>query len=207
MPRIIETTVHMFKELSEDIQKQVIEDNRYRETKYNDWYECTLMRFKEVLETIGFYEVDISFSGFSSQGDGASFTGKYSYEKGFLSKIKKEYPQWNTLHRICEEILEENKRQLYKIYFELYRLNHRYSHEKTVDITDYECNSAFDWDKPDDNGFSDSEDKMLSLSRQLMELIYSALEKEYNHLTSDEYIKWLLEGSDNEYTEDGELFK
>lgn len=43
----------------------------------NWWYETTLDEAKEGLSKIGFSDPDISFSGFGSQGDGASFTSKY----------------------------------------------------------------------------------------------------------------------------------
>ena len=41
---------------------------------YSDWHEFTLDDWKQRLEEMGFSEPDISYSGFSSQGDGASFT-------------------------------------------------------------------------------------------------------------------------------------
>ena len=41
---------------------------------YGDWYDYVYELWKTALAQIGFGEVDISFSGFSSQGDGASFT-------------------------------------------------------------------------------------------------------------------------------------
>ena len=41
-----------------------------------EWWDTSYDMWKEALEQIGFCEPDISFSGFCSQGDGASFTCK-----------------------------------------------------------------------------------------------------------------------------------
>jgi hypothetical protein len=41
-----------------------------------EWWDTSYDMWKEALEQIGFSEPDISFSGFCSQGDGASFTCK-----------------------------------------------------------------------------------------------------------------------------------
>jgi len=50
----------------------------YREGNFdnNIWSETTLEEWKEALEQMGFSDVEIDFSGFWSQGDGASFTAK-----------------------------------------------------------------------------------------------------------------------------------
>ena len=45
---------------------------------YEEWYEHTINDFKDSLESLGFEEVQINFTGFWSQGDGACFHGKYS---------------------------------------------------------------------------------------------------------------------------------
>ena len=50
--------------------------------KYNDintsheWYDNIEDDIKEELKQLGFYNVDMRFSGFWSQGDGASITGE-----------------------------------------------------------------------------------------------------------------------------------
>ena len=37
---------------------------------------------------LGFYNIDSNFSGFYSQGDGASFSADYRYKKGCLKAVK-----------------------------------------------------------------------------------------------------------------------
>ena len=52
------------------------------------WYECIFEIIECELEEYGFNEIEISFSGFYSQGDGASFTSKYINMKRFIEKEK-----------------------------------------------------------------------------------------------------------------------
>ena len=40
----------------------------------HDWWDCTVTTWKDALAEIGFIDADIQFTGFWSQGDGASFT-------------------------------------------------------------------------------------------------------------------------------------
>lgn len=68
--RTIEQNVYSFNELSEDVQKKVIEKN-YDINIHDDWYECITESYKEENK---YFEVDnVYFTGFYSQGDGAMF--------------------------------------------------------------------------------------------------------------------------------------
>ena len=73
---------YLFNELSEEQKQEVLDRHRGYDVDHFEWFEYTIDDYKEILEIIGFYDIDINFSGFWSQGDGASFTGKYYYEKG-----------------------------------------------------------------------------------------------------------------------------
>lgn len=65
-----------FSELSPDAQERAIEKERnYRyEDPDTDWAEHLTDEWKTELEEMGFSDPEIAWSGFSSQGDGASFT-------------------------------------------------------------------------------------------------------------------------------------
>ena len=76
-----------FSKLPEDLQQKVIDKNRNINVDDYDWFDTTKSDFHTDLETLGFYNIDSQFSGFWSQGDGASFTGSYEYAKGW--KLKK----------------------------------------------------------------------------------------------------------------------
>lgn len=58
-----------FKELSESEKWELVEG-----LTGDDWHECIINDQLDELREIGFLEPDIQFSGFWSQGDGASFT-------------------------------------------------------------------------------------------------------------------------------------
>ena len=70
--RTIEVEVYEFDELSEEVQKRVA-DKWAEDTDLSFMVEA----FEERLETLGFSDVKVFWSGFYSQGDGASFSGFY----------------------------------------------------------------------------------------------------------------------------------
>jgi len=77
-------------ELPAAIRNDVIERERSYEYEhiYEDWYEDTFDSIKAELEELGLHDIEIEFSGFHSQGDGASFTADlYSEDKNsFVEK-------------------------------------------------------------------------------------------------------------------------
>lgn len=85
MPRTIKKTVYTFAELIEahkakKISGQALETARQwlREAATDhDWWEDVYKTWTDALEQIGFINPEIAFSGFWSQGDGASFTCRY----------------------------------------------------------------------------------------------------------------------------------
>ena len=66
----IEITVYEFSELHEKIQDKLV--NEY--TLYDDGYEYMIEEWHKKLSLMGYKNPKIKFSGFGSQGDGASFT-------------------------------------------------------------------------------------------------------------------------------------
>lgn len=77
-------------ELPAAIRSDVIERERSYEYEYihEDWYEDTIDSIKAELEELGLHDIKIEFTGFHSQGDGASFTADlYSEDKNsFVEK-------------------------------------------------------------------------------------------------------------------------
>ena len=66
-----------FAELSEVVQNEVINENRYMLVEYDNWFEYQKEDFHQILELLGFSNISSSFSGFYNQGDGASFTATW----------------------------------------------------------------------------------------------------------------------------------
>ena len=71
-----EYKVYKFKELPKEAQAKAIKNYNDINVDHEDWSEYILEDKKEELEKLGYNEVEINYSGFWSQDDGASFTAK-----------------------------------------------------------------------------------------------------------------------------------
>lgn len=83
--------LYSFNELNEEQKEKVIENYADINTNY-DWHNYILEDWKEKLSRQGFEDAEINFTGFWSQGDGASFNCQVNLEK-FLKgrRIAKKY--------------------------------------------------------------------------------------------------------------------
>lgn len=204
MPTQKTVTVYKFDELSDSVKKKVVDKQR---ENFEFFYEFVLEDAKQILEMLGFYDIKISYSGFYSQGDGASFTGKFNSSKFDSSKIIEYAPKDLVLHGIAKQIKEVCD-GYESVNFNLYRASHHYSHENTVGV-DYiyfsEKNTneeIIEWgDKQ-----KDDEDHLLVLSRHIMCWIYNQLRTEYEYQMSDEQITQQLIDLDHDYLENGKIF-
>lgn len=178
----IEKKVGHFDDFSEKDQKKIIEN--YRDINVDhDWYEYTIEDMTKILELLGFNDVKIEFSGFWSQGDGASFTAEFVPAKaGELKRRLKrtqEYakgvPTFDYIHmNFSPEELEYGSVSVYKI-------SHHYSHSNTIT--------------------SDNDD-LKEFARAFSNYIYRQLEKEYEYYTSDESIAETIRANEYEFDAD-----
>ena len=91
---IITKTIKCFK--AEDATKEQLQGlcEKYYDINLYDDYDMYLIEdFKNILELIGCYNVKFYYSGFCSQGDGASFECNYNYSKNNLF-CSGAYSQW-----------------------------------------------------------------------------------------------------------------
>jgi hypothetical protein len=192
------TKVYKFAELSEEAKKHALEKLYDVNTDY-DWHEFSFETFETILNMIGIDSTvkNISYSGFSSQGDGLSFVGRYSYKKGALKAIKKEFPTMAEVHSIVQNIQDIQKKCFYGIIGEIKRNSYHYCHENTVSfsVDDYSSRKA-----------ESLEDEIEMEFRSLMQEFYSMLEKEHEYLTSEKAIIETIEANDYDFTENGRLF-
>lgn len=200
--RIMETKVYTFNELSEAAQKKALEACRYFNTDF-EWYDYTIADLTNILEILGFSEVKISFSGFWSQGDGASFTGNYTYnpewEKALLAYAPND-TKWKEFGMALECLATKLSKQVKgSLQAEIHRDSHMYSHENTVSYNVYSSEDMYA-SIPDgiEGSFKDT-------CKNMMRYIYSTLEKEYEYLTSDEAVKEMILANEYEFTEGGKL--
>jgi hypothetical protein len=90
-----------YKKLSESRQEEILDTQL--QILSEDWDDPFLEGFKEDLKEFGFNGIDIKYTGFWSQGDGASFTASSLNLKEFYEKTKDgwDYPN------LSEEALKE----------------------------------------------------------------------------------------------------
>jgi len=181
-------TVYNYDELSDEAKKKAVEwaqeflreDNFYFEDVQNDW--------QEKLKEFGFTDVKISFSGFWSQGDGASFTGKCDILKFIEATKQKKY---------YSKLLYQVKKENLDMYGESYRIDNHYAHYNTVKGTiDFEYHDARNIDLSKlENELTDSLTEFIHTESKK---IYRELESAYEGYTSEESAIDCIQA--NEYT-------
>lgn len=195
--RIIETKAYQYSELSEEAQEKARESLRTSEFyPSNQWWDSTYEDAKTIAALMGIQIDDMRFSGFCKQGDGASYTGRYSYAKGSVKSVKEHAPQDVELHRIAQVLSDNQKLDFYSLTATITRSSSQYVHENTMSI-DVE-------DSRSENRAPVHEEYLIEALKDFARWIYRQLEKEYDHLMSDEAIAEHITANEYEYTEDGE---
>lgn len=181
-----------FDELSESRKIQEIDKCRNSDGYLDyEWWTYLDEDFKTILELIGFYRINTYFSGFWSQGDGASFTARYSNEKRIAPKIKSYAPQDKELHRIAKAIQDIQQDCKYEFECSIYcTRNYSHSHTMRLQFDSYMNDKLIDY-----------EDEFLELCRDLADWYYERLEEEWNFLNSDEAIENHLIMNEYEFEE------
>ena len=183
------------------MDKDLIDKHRLINVEH-DWWDSVYVDFHRICEILG---IDLdkdepSFTGFSSQGDGASFTGQYRaylqrgyadnpptlYSETAPAKIREHAPEDEELHRIADELC-----MLSRVYFPIYIKIERfrrssYVHEQTMDC--YVEPMEGDPDNWDEEVHAYVQEQGTLLMRDLARWLYRTLENEYDYLTSDEVV-------------------
>jgi len=198
-----EQIIRKFEELNEANQAKAIEDTRNSDGYLDyEWYDGTEEDFLTTLKLLGYYDIETYFSGFQSQGDGASFKAKYSYGKDSLKKIIEYAPKDEELHRIASELKAMQRIALWDVGATI-TTHGRYCHEMTMSADMYSYNG-----RVKDETAWQHESSFLELSRDLARWYYKSLQNDYEYLMSDEAIKEHLKASETEYDyEQEELLK
>lgn len=199
-------TIEEWKEKDKKVYEKILEKEMYINVDH-EWWEFTVEQFQEELEALGFANTDFNFSGFSSQGDGASFTGDWDSAKMLAVKELKEkgfgLSDWAVeLRRILKGNLKDIKAK--NATFSIKRTSHHYAHEYTVSIFEPEY-----WNsrkKEQDYIPQEQEDDLLEGCRTAMSEMYRILGKEYDYLTSDEAVEETLSVNEYKFDKDGKIW-
>jgi len=213
MSRVVETTVYQLGELSDRAKDAA--RAWYREAcACDDWHEYVFEDFETICAILGVrlktrsvrlygggtrQKPCIWFSGFSSQGDGASFACAYGFATGAPKAIRAHAPQDSELHRIADALQAIQRRNFYQLRADASQSG-RYCHEYSKSI-------AVERDSPTHQDMTaDAEDIVAEGLRDLARWLYRQLEREYEFQTSDEVTDEAIMANDYTFTEDGRRF-
>ena len=223
MPRIMETTVYQFDELSPKAKE-----------KARDWWkeleaqDCDLSvvtdDFIRIAELFGIsiktysqpwvntstgksgvaQKDSVFWSGFSSQGDGASFEGTYAYKPGFYNAVTTYAPQDGKLRDIAARLLQLQKANGYRISATISLYQGHYVHSGMMDCEIFSANEGVE----NPRVFTpNAEKEFTDIMRALADWLYRQLESEYVSHFEDEYVDEQITGNEYEFTEDGKFVR
>ena len=131
--------------------------------------------FTAILGILGYYAIDTSYRGFYSQGDGASFTARYSYGRHCTKNIIAYAPKDEELHAIARALTELQKKCRFDFVAKIVRMPSIYVHENTMTIGWVESPN----NRVTDTRLAEQEEHFLTISRCLAKWYYKQLNKEY----------------------------
>lgn len=207
--KTIQLELFTFNELSDEAKAKAIESERNSEN-LEYYYSGEIEYYQDVLKHIGFNNVEISFSGFHSQGDGASFTADYDSSLINLDELKNHNTDLYSLMARNDSVFGVSGLTSDNVITaNVKRISHHYSHHNTLVIDDIEINGC-EWGdidcKKTDAAFEAIENYLTSLKDDICYIIYNSLEREYDYQTSDEYIAELLTINDYNFLIDGTFY-
>jgi hypothetical protein len=192
--KTIELKLYNFSELSPEAQNKALEKYRYFDVEGDD-DTYVLDHWKEgELEEMGFENAEIFYSGFNSQGDGASFDADVNVSK---------FIKANKLEEKFAKILkfEADDRGYVCINIEKNSYASHYSHESTryAEFTEIDTLEEPSAELVEIESLAQELEKIVEEKRlEACKEIYAELEREYDYHTSDEYLEEMFES--NEYT-------
>lgn len=189
----ITKTLYHLADLKGAAREKAISAYQYANTEFDDWYDNTLAEEIEKLAAEGYEDAKISFSGFASQGDGASFTCNVNI------------PAWIKANRRANHYraLLRHVEKTNGITLKIKRTSHQYSHENTVGT---EMDGHADYEASDSvtKQACALESEVLAVARLRMKEIYRTLESEYDALTEDEAVAETIEANEYTFNESGQ---
>ena len=191
----VTTKVYTWNELGPEAQEKAITE--WRDGFEYDYY-TDLDYHTEWLAARGFIEAEISYSGFYSQGDGASFTADVDLEVIFNYMVYQS-TSWDDVKHLYH-FLELKRRDLIDFTVWAERNSHHYSHENTCG-TSHELDPYHDGMEYLAAGITEQID---DLRHEFSQDVYHALQADYEYQQSDECITDML--MDNEFTIKGDMY-
>ena len=211
--RIEETKVYQFDELSDTAKDRARDWFRQGSNDDNYFAESVIEDACRMADMLGIslqtrtvklmgggtrQEPVIWWEGFSHQGQGASYSGSYSYRKGSAKAIAKEAPRGadktytgnNLLNDVAEMLAEVQARNFYQLQASITASR---GHYLSIDV-----------ERADDKPVStEDEDTVIEALRDFANWIYRQLEAEYEYQNADEQVDENIRANEYEFTEEG----
>ena len=216
-----EKNEYSFEELSPEAQKNALDELRDINTEYPDWHEPIIEDFEGEMEENGLSDIEVSYSGFYSQGDGASFTGKVYDNKTFMKKcLDLKDDEWLDMgdeekpedegSRLRADLLDlgfDSREKLTPDNFSIsiIRDSSRYSHENTIsgNVVIEDIPESIEDEFPLDEYAAKLEEMVTKWARTTSVDLYRKLERYYDDLMSDEEVKETIIQNDYKFDKDG----
>jgi len=218
MPEIREITVYTYAELSAQGRQAAL-------STYNApddyWYEGIVESFTRRGVERGFDIDDVQWSGFGSQGDGASWTGQVDLVPFLHYHLKPDHPDY-ARYMVLIELIENG---FAARRFEVSRNSHMYNHDKTMFLDREDLIRFQDWsDTKVRTGIFSGADAMPLVESICMEGllddlcgwttdeardyardIFKALNESHDEYSSEEYFTELCEINDWRFDASGKI--
>lgn len=185
---------YKFAELSDNAKEQAIESMR------NSTAECIELDYiidhiKDMGHALGIEIDDVYYTGFYSQGDGACFTGNYSYKAGSVKAIKiLSFDE--ELRNVALNLATTQQKYFYGLSATVSHTGrHHHEYSTTIDVYD---------DRLDKEPSAEACDDIEECLRDFMLWSYSILKAEYEFQLSDSTLIDSIDANMMEFDENGE---
>lgn len=203
MPKTLQYTVYTYDELSDDAKEKAREWFRESSAADTDFANFVIEDAQTIAGILGieFNKLKrdapaVYWSGFASQGDGASFDGSYSYSEDAPRLIREHAPEDAELHRIADALEKLQAEHGFKLSAACKVTGH-YVHAYCMDVEVF----------ADDADISEETEKELTqLLRDFANWVYAQLESANDDANSDEVVAETIEANEYTFKADGRRF-
>lgn len=193
--------------MSSERKEKLIEQHRYINVGHENWWEYVYHNFTADMREVGIGVTRIYFSGFYSQGDGACFEGSLNNTLAYLDHHHKgQYPMIRKLLEAGGDVYVNCEHR------------GRYHHQNCTEFwadadtltgmldqpTEFHETIVEQWQEELAGEMVDFERDAIEQWRSYMQDLYSKLEDEYDHLTSDEVVWETIEANELDGEDDYE---
>lgn len=165
-----------------------------------NWVEETIEQWVGILRARGFDDAEVSYSGFWSQGDGASFTANVNVNR---------YLDFNALQAAVPFLSDAIYHGYADVIGQIVRVTNQYSHSRTVrpdmDLRFFNVPGGMskEWEDTVEEQYSELVAHIGEVVVGLSDGIYSDLKSNYDHLTSEDALMEMAEANGYTFDESG----